>query len=360
MAAKLTKAEVLAWLYESDPRRCAVLYKLADQTRRDHVGNAVHLRGLIEISNQCSRQCLYCGLRAGNQTLMRYRMSREEIRQCALMAQRLGYGTVVLQAGEDFSLDADWVAETTHAIKHETSLAVTLSLGERYYEELKLWRSCGADRYLLRFESSDTELYATIHPPRIGTNDTPRHRIAILQELKSLGYETGGGIMVGIPGQSLDSLADDIALFQRLDLDMIGIGPYIAHPATPLGNGTVQLQAEHPAASSEEMVCKVLALARLACPEANLPSTTALATLNRTDGRKHGLCAGANVVMPNLTPIRYRKLYEIYPGKACIEESAETCHQCLRGQIGSLGLSVADGPGFRLRRNLRIAAASIN
>jgi len=345
----LDKSEMLDWLRERDAKRLASLYARADGVRRAHVGDAVHLRGLIEISSHCARQCMYCGLRAEHTALARYRMTHAEIQECARLATRLGYGTVVLQAGEDAALTADWVAEIVRWIKRETFLAVTLSLGERTYDELKLWKQCGADRYLLRFETSDAKLYAAIHPSRFDEKNCTRNRIAILRELKTLGYEAGGGVMVGIPGQSMESLANDIRTFQKLDLDMIGIGPYIAHAATPLGAGALRpaIASGEQAESSEEMVYKMLALTRIACPEANLPSTTALATINRADGRKHGLSVGANVVMPNLTPPKYRKLYEIYPGKACVEETAEACHLCLNGQIHALGRFAGRGAGGR-------------
>jgi biotin synthase len=231
-------------------------------------------------------------------------------------------------------------------IKRETTLAVTLSLGERRQDELKLWRSAGADRYLLRFETSDANLFRLIHPPRYpGRPD----RMTLLRQIKSLGYEAGGGVMVGIPGQSFDSLADDVLVFRALGLDMIGIGPYIAHADTPLGSGALRpaIVPSEQVPSSEEMVYKMIALTRITCPTTNIPSTSALATINRVDGRKLGLKAGANVVMPNLSPTKYRRLYQIYPEKACIDENAADCSQCLRGQIHSLGRFAGEGQGGR-------------
>jgi biotin synthase len=343
---ELTKVEMLGWLRESQPSRLRQLYEQADAVRAQHVGDAVHLRGLIEVSSHCVRQCMYCGLRQGNRALTRYRMTREEILDCARLAVRLGYGTVVMQAGEDEQLTAEWIAEIVRWIKRETSLAVTLSLGERRPEELRLWREAGADRYLLRFETSDEDLFRIIHPRRLaGAPD----RLTLLKQLKSLGYEAGGGVMVGIPGQSFESLANDILTFRALDLDMIGIGPYIAHAATPLGTGALRpaIAPSEQAPNNEEMVYKMIALTRITCPTANIPSTTALATLNKVDGRKQGLRVGANVCMPNLTPVKYRALYEIYPAKACIEESATDCNQCLRGQIHSLDRFVGEGQGGR-------------
>ena len=341
-----TKADLLEWLRESRPARLRELYELADSVRKERVGDAVHLRGLVEISSHCVRQCMYCGLRQANHDLTRYRMTREEILECARHAEVLGYGTIVMQAGEDDGLTADWIAEIVRWIKRETRLAVTLSLGERPEDELLLWKLAGADRYLLRFETSDRNLFRAIHPSRVGASPD---RLTLLKRLKALGYEAGGGVMVGIPGQSFESLANDILAFRALDLDMIGIGPYIAHAATPLGSGALrpEIAASAQVPVSEEMVYKMIALARIVCPDANIPSTTALATLNRTDGRKRGLKVGANVVMPNLTPIEYRRMYEIYPDKACIDESAADCSECLRAQIRSLGRAVGSGPGGR-------------
>lgn len=286
-------------------------------------------------------------------------MIREEIVACAQQGVALGYGTVVMQAGEDDVLTADWIAEIVRWIKSETRLAVTLSLGERSEEELRLWREAGADRYLLRFETSDSALFRTIHPERRpGSPD----RLSLLSRLKQLGYETGGGVMVGIPGQSFESLANDVLAFHALDLDMIGIGPYIPHPATPLGSGKLRpvIHPDEQVPATEEMVYKVVALARIVCPTANIPSTTALATINRIHGRKQGLLVGANVVMPNLTPVKYRALYEIYPAKACIEESATDCNQCLRGQIESLGRFAGSSSGSRGVIELPTAAHALS
>ncbi len=332
---ELSQSEILQWLKEERPGPLRELYAWADAVRKENVGDAVHLRGLIEVSSHCRRQCMYCGLRKANRSIERYRMTREEIEHCARKAVELGYGTVVIQAGEDDALTAEGIAELVNWIKRNTNLAVTLSLGERSQEELRLWREAGADRYLLRFETSDANLFHAIHPGR--SLDAP-DRLALLRQIQQLGYEAGGGVMVGIPGQSYESLAQDVLTFRALDLDMIGIGPYIAHPATPLGSGLLRppIDPGEQAPSNEQMVYKMIALTRIQCPTANIPSTTALATINRTHGRKQGLQVGANVVMPNLTPLHYRPLYQIYPAKACIEESATDCNQCLRSQIHSL------------------------
>jgi biotin synthase len=275
-------------------------------------------------------------------------MTEEEILASATLARDYGYGTVVMQAGEDFGITREWMAHLIRRIKAETGRAITLSLGERPFEDLEDWREAGADRYLLRFETSDRELYRLIHPSRPGTVSD---RIAILRQLQALGYEAGSGVLIGIPGQTYDNLADDILLFRELDLDMIGMGPFIPHPETPLGRGecTRIVPAEDQVPPTEHMTYKAVALTRLMCPEANIPSTTALATINKANGREYGLMRGANVVMPNLTPPRYRALYEIYPAKACIDETAAQCQGCLFARIKSIGREVGKGPGGRAR-----------
>lgn len=336
-----------AWLRESDEIHLEPLWAEADAVRKSHVGDAVHLRGLIEISNYCIRRCFYCGLSVTNTQLERYRMTDDEILECARQAHEFGYGTVVMQAGEDYGLETEWVSGIIRKIKSELPLAVTLSLGERPFEDIAAWRKAGADRYLLRFETSDPELYDLIHPPRPGqTYD----RMDMLRRLRELGYEVGSGVMIGIPGQTYRTLARDILRFEEFDLDMIGVGPYIPNPLTPLGRGEsiLPINPDEQTPNDELMTYKVIALTRLVCPQANIPSTTALATINRDTGRELGLLRGANIVMPNVTPVQYRTRYEIYPGKACINETAQACQGCLKGRIHAIGRYVGSGPGGRL------------
>ncbi len=345
----LSREALLAWLRETDERRLGDLWSAADETRRRAVGDAVHLRGLVEVSNHCARGCTYCGIRAANRGVERYRVPAGVVVACARAAQRYGYGTIVLQSGEDYGLEADWVADVVRRTKAETGLAVTLSLGERPDADLAAWRDAGADRYLLRFETSDEALYRRIHPDLGGKVSD---RLAILRTLQSLGYEAGTGIMVGIPGQTYASIADDIDLFRGMDMDMIGIGPYLPHPATPLGEEFARRQtaADWPpdqAPNDELTTCKVLALTRLARPDANLPATTALSLVDREAGRAHGLARGANVVMPNLTPPEYRAKYEIYPEKAAVHETAEAINASIMQLLAALGRTVGEGPGGR-------------
>lgn len=345
----MTKQEIIRWLKEGDETQLQWLWEQADKIRRENVGDEVHLRGLIEFSNYCVRRCGYCGLTADNREVQRYRMSAEEILACAHEAVQYDYGTVVLQSGEDYGIKREWLADVVRRIKAETPLAVTLSVGERSYEDLQAWRKAGADRYLLRFESSDEKLYDFIHP---SLPNKKSNRFEILRQLRDLGYEVGSGVMLGIPGQTYDSLANDLLLFKELDLDMIGVGPYIPHPDTRLGRDGVpwQVDKKEQVPNTELMTYKAVALTRLLRPDANIPSTTALATLNSHEGRELGLSRGANIVMPNMTPPQYRILYEIYPAKACIDETAKQCHLCMKGRIYSIGREVGVGQGGRVRR----------
>lgn len=345
----MNNQQIVDWLRCEEQDRLEELWRAADETRRLNVGDEVHLRGLLEISNSCIRRCAYCGINVANTAIERYRMPEDEIVSCAVEAASFGYGTVVMQAGEDPGITQEWMANLIRRIKSETDLAVTLSLGERSDEEFRAWKEAGADRYLLRFETSNRRLYELIHPPLGGAVSD---RIAMLARLKQIGYEIGSGVMIGIPGQTYQDLANDIEQFRMLDLDMIGVGPFIPHPVTPLGSGLYPAAPEgEQVPNNEAMTYKVVALARLICPKANIPSTTALATLNKASGRELGLSRGANIVMPNMTPRKYRALYELYPSKACIDETAEECRSCMRGRIHSIGRTVGKGRGDSPNRN---------
>ena len=352
VADALTRDAVGHWLRETDEARLETLWAAADAARHRYVGDEVHLRGLVEVSNYCVRGCTYCGIRAANRDVERYRLSADVVLECARKAEAFGYGTLVMQSGEDYGIETQWLADVLRRIRSATGLAaITLSLGERPDDDLAAWREAGADRYLLRFETSDEGLYHHIHPDLPGEVSD---RMAILRRLQELGYEAGTGIMVGIPGQTHASIAADIELFRGMDMDMIGVGPYLPHPATPLGQEFERRQAEgdwppDQAPNSELMTCKVLALTRLARPDANLPATTALSLANKAGGRAHGLQRGGNVVMPNLTPVREREMYEIYPEKAAVHETAAAINDSIMALLASLGRTVGTGAGGRRR-----------
>jgi biotin synthase len=350
VADALTRGAIEYWLREDDEARLEALGAAADAARRRYVGDAVHLRGLVEVSNYCVRGCTYCGIRAANRGVERYRLPADVVLDCARKAEKFGYGTLVMQAGEDYGIETRWLADVVRRIHAETGIAaLTLSLGERPDEDLASWREAGAERYLLRFETSDEALYRRIHPDLPGKVSD---RLAILRRLQELGYEAGTGIMVGIPGQTHASIADDVELFRGLDMDMIGLGPYLPHPATPLGVEFARRKAGNDwppdqAPNSELMTCKVLALTRLVRPDSNLPATTALSLVNKSGGRAHGLERGGNVVMPNLTPIEERERYEIYPEKAAVHETAEAINDSIVALLASLSRTVGTGAGGR-------------
>ncbi len=311
---EITRKDIYHWLTTTNPVETDELFRIADRVRYEFVGDAVHLRGLVEFSNHCARDCQYCGISATSSGVQRYRMTQEEILECARQIVELDYGTMVLQSGEDWGMDTQWLSELLRRIKSETGLAVTLSVGERNNAELEEWFEAGADRFLLRFETSNSSLYKHIHPD---LNNKLSNRLEILRNLRRIGYEVGSGVMVGIPGQTFDDLVNDIMLFRELDLDMIGIGPYIPSPGTPLCDDNI---LEQIVPGSVEMACRMVALTRLVCPRSNIPSTTALATLNGVEGRLQGLNCGANVLMPNVTPAKYREMYTIYPHKTALNE----------------------------------------
>ena len=344
--------EIRYWLKETSTTRLRALWRYADSLRGDLLGDDVHLRGLIEVSNICGRDCHYCGIRASRRDLPRYRMTAEQIMVCVHRAARLGYGTVVMQAGEDHGITRDWMAEIIRRIKSETGLAITLSLGERSREDLTAWREAGADRYLLRFETSNEKLYDRIHPPR--TQGGPG-RLQLLQVIRSLGYEVGSGVMIGIPGQSYDDLAADIGLFEQLDLDMIGVGPYIPHPDTPLGAAGAHdsIEPEEQVPADELTTCKVIALSRIVCPLSNIPSTTALKTIGNEAAARQALTCGANVIMPNVTPPEYRCQYQIYPGKTPGSLAGVDDHDVVVGSIEAMGRTVGRGRGDSVNRRSR-------
>ena len=323
----LTKAEIIRLL--TDEEHQETLLKKADDVRRQYVGDEVHLRGLIEFSNICRNNCLYCGIRCGNKKVIRYRMEEAELVETARKASVLGFKTIVMQSGEDMYYDKDRMCRIIEQIK-KFDVAVTLSIGERSYEEYKAFKEAGADRYLIRIETTDKDLYHKLDPKM-----SWQQRYECLLALKELGYEVGSGIMVGLPEQSIESIAEDLLFLKDLDVDMAGIGPFIPHPETPLAKekgGTLNL------------ALRTMAIMRLMLPDINIPATTAMESLH-PEGRIMALKAGANVVMPNVTEGEYRKLYELYPGKICVNDTPAHCRSCIGMKIQLIGRKIGTGYG---------------
>lgn len=329
----LEKEEIIELLKAENAN---LIFEAADRVRKKYVGDEVHLRGLIEFSSYCKQNCMYCGLRRDNKKATRYRLSKEEIIDFARGAKEFSYKTVVLQSGEDPYFTAEKLKEIIEEIK-KFDLAITLSIGEKTFEEYKAYREAGADRFLIRIETTDEKLYTKLDPDMDWQN-----RVNCLQSLKTLGYEVGTGCLVGVPDQTLESLAEDILFFKKIDADMIGIGPFIPNENTPLKDAK---------GGSFELALKVMAITRLLLPDINIPATTAMETLN-PNGRIIALQSGANVVMPNVTQGDYRKFYEIYPGKICVNDTPSKCRGCITGKINSIGRTVSEGYGFRAKGGL--------
>jgi biotin synthase len=308
-----------------------ILLAAADTVRKQYVGDEVYLRGIIEFSNYCERNCLYCGLRTGNSKLRHYRMTEDDIIATAKQVKKMQVPTVVLQSGEDSFFTTAIICRIIQRIRKETGLIITLSIGERSYEDYQAFKKAGADRYLLKHETASAELFQQMRP-----GCKLESRVQCLQWLKELGFEVGTGNMVGLPKQTRETLADDLLFMKDMDADMLGIGPYIAHPETPLAaspNGDV------------ELTLKVLAIARLITRNANIPATTALGTLD-PEGRLKALQAGANVVMPDFTPLKYKNLYDIYPGRTDVGSPADIIAK-LKNDLASIGRTILFGDGYR-------------
>lgn len=325
----LSKEEIVALLKNNDINE--ELFKAADEVRNKYLGDIVHLRGLIEFTNICKRNCMYCGLRRDNKNIKRYRLSEEEILDFARKAVGYGYKTLVLQGGEDDYFTISRLINIVKEIKR-LGVALTLSIGERSFDEYKALKEAGADRFLIRIETTDKALYEELDP---GMSHDERKRC--LSDLRKLGYEVGSGALVGLPGQTIESLADDILYFKEIDADMIGIGPFIPNEDTPLKDAE---------GGDLILALKMMAITRLLLPDINIPATTAMESLNK-NGRIIALQSGANVVMPNVTEGEYRKLYALYPGKICTGDTPAHCRGCISGKIMNIGRKIGDGPGFR-------------
>lgn len=302
------------------------LFAKALETKLRYLDNNVHLRGLIEYSNVCTKSCFYCGIRSKNTKFVRYTSTDKEVLDCAELAYKLGYGSVAIQSGE--RTDRAFTETITRLVKQikkigDGALGITLSMGEQSEDVYREWFDAGAHRYLLRIESSTESLYYKIHPHDALHNF--ENRVRCIDTLRDIGYQTGTGVMVGLPFQTVENLADDLLFFKRKDVAMVGMGPYIPHPDTPLYQYADQIPS---AKERMELTLKMIAILRLMMPEINMVAATANQTIDPL-GREKAILAGANVIMPNLTPNTYREDYLIYPDKACVSDKPEECYSCL-------------------------------
>ena len=316
----------------------APLREAALKRRREYYGNDVFIRGLIEFSNYCKNNCYYCGIRAGNTQVERYHLTKDQILQCCDTGYTLGFRTFVLQGGEDLSYSDDDICDIVSSIKKAyPDCAVTLSIGEKSKETYQAYFDAGATRYLLRHETATPDHYAHLHPESMSLEN----RKQCLWNLKSIGFQVGAGFMVGSPGQTLDCLVADLRFLQELTPDMIGIGPFIPHAQTPFA---------HEPQGSLLRTLNLLSILRLMFPYVLLPSTTALGTIDPI-GRELGLEAGANVVMPNLSPVDVRKFYALYDNKICMGDEAAQCIRCLGMRVKCVGFRIVEDIG-NVRRSV--------
>lgn len=327
----LSKEELIA-LIQCDKETQQYLNEQANQVRIENYGNEIYLRGLIEFSNYCKQDCYYCGIRKSNTNCQRYRLSFEDIMECCKEGYALDFRTFVLQGGEDPWFTDDKMCEIVSEIrKNYPDCAITLSLGEKSKESYQRFFDCGADRFLLRHETANDEHFAKLHPEK----QTLKSRMKCLQDLKEIGYQVGCGFMVGSPYQTVENLAEDLLFIKEFNPQMVGIGPFIPHCDTPFKDFEK---------GDLDTVLKLLSIIRLMIPKVLLPATTALATIDNK-GREKGILAGANVVMPNLSPLSVRKKYMLYDDKICTGDESAQCRRCLEGRINSVGCTVAKTRG---------------
>lgn len=329
---RLSDNELLDLLSTSDAETIAYLHQRGREVALSVFGNKVYLRGLIEVSNFCRNDCYYCGIRRSNREVSRYRLSHEDVLSCCAEGYALGLRTFVLQGGEDPRQGIDWLEALVRDMRQSyPDCAITLSLGEKSPDEYRRLKEAGANRYLLRHETFDARHYAQLHPAGMSRD----YRIECLHTLKSLGFQTGTGIMVGSPGQTLEHILQDLRFFETLLPEMIGLGPFIPHHATPFADRK---------AGTVDLTLRLIAICRLMLPLALIPATTALASLPG-QGRLGGVLAGANVVMPNLSPSAYRKDYSLYDNKAAFGSESAQGIRMLQEQLATIGYEVSMARG---------------
>lgn len=332
----LTKEEIVLLLEKMTPQLSEYLFSKARKIRERFYGKDVYIRGLIEFTNYCKNDCFYCGIRKSNKNTCRYRLTPEEIMECCRQGYELGFRTFVLQGGEDSEYSVERIVDLISAIKKEfTDCALTLSVGELPYESYVAFYEAGADRYLLRHETANPEHYRRLHPPKMSCDE----RKKALYNLKKIGFQTGAGFMVGSPWQTSEYIADDLLFLKELQPEMVGIGPFLPHHDTPFAKMEK---------GSLELTLFLLGILRLMLPKVLLPATTALGTI-APDGRERGLLAGANVVMPNLSPKSVREKYLLYDNKISSGEEAAESKAALEAKIKSIGYNVITSRGDAIR-----------
>ncbi len=338
---KLTKEDLLYLMGVESPDELDLIFKKAYEIKEKEIGKKVFYRGLIEFSNYCIKDCNYCGIRKSSKNADRFFMKKDEILESARWIYENNYGSLVLQAGERQDEEfTDFVEDVVKEIKSMSNgeLGITLSLGEQSYETYKRWFEAGAHRYLLRIETTNEKLYKVIHP-QDGSHEFET-RVKCLEDLKNIGYQVGTGVMIGLPGQSIEDLVEDILFYEKIDVDMIGMGPYIISDDTPMGE-----KYRDSIISKEERVLlglKMIAITRIYLKDINIAATTALQGLDPL-GREKGMKAGANVLMPITTKDKYRSKYQLYNDKPCIDDTADKCKSCLAGRVKSVGDEIAYG-----------------
>jgi len=332
----LSKEDFVSLLSSSGNDRLK-LFEKAKEIKEKYVGNVVYFRGLLEYSNYCKKNCYYCGIRAGNKRYARYRMTDEEVMEGVAYAYDNNYASIVIQSGEQ--TNKAFVAKIESLLKriqakYPGKIHVTLSLGEQTQDTYRRWFEAGAYRYLLRIEVSNPELYKKLHPDNAGHDYYKR--LEALKMLRKTGYQVGTGVMIGLPFQTLADLADDLIFFRDFDIDMAGMGPYIEHTDTPLYRHREDLL---PLKERFDLSLKMIALLRILMKDINIAATTAMQTID-PQGREKAIMVGANVIMPNLTPVKYRQDYLLYENKPCIDEEAEDCKSCLEARIYMAGNTI--------------------
>ncbi|MBP1926073.1 biotin synthase [Sedimentibacter acidaminivorans] len=323
----LDKVEFVTLLNSFTKEISQYLYEVAREVSKKHFGNKIYSRGLIEFTNYCKNDCYYCGIRRSNSKVERYRLNYEDIMNCCRNGYALGFRTFVLQGGEDLNYTDEDIVNIVSSIKKlYPDCAVTLSIGEKSYESYLKYFQNGADRYLLRHETSNEFHYGKLHPKEL----TISNRKRCLLDLKKIGYQVGTGIMVGSPYQTVENIVEDLLFMKELNPQMIGIGPYIPHHDTPFSDEKT---------GSLDLTLFLIGILRLMFPNALIPATTSLGTVD-PNGREKGILAGANVVMPNLSPVNVRKKYELYDNKICTGEEAAECKECLSNRMKKIGYEI--------------------